>query len=139
MANKDLLVGDYEVLAMKKITNKEFEMKLSLLTLDREVSKRKFRYLYGVIEVDYKPIKPGRRSFTIRGWSEDSFKKKTRFGGYGSATTSFPLKKRYLLKIPCDLVKEYQRIIVRTEIYDNVLTHKGSTKVDIIVKHKFEY
>lgn len=129
---------DEKVIAMQKIDNANFEMKVYVINFGAPVYKRKYRYLPTTIEVDYTPLKEGKRlSFSIRGWSEDCFKKRMHLGGYATGTTSFPLKKRFVIKVPCDLVHEVQKIIFLVEIYSNLITHKG-IKREFTIRHKIE-
>lgn len=128
---------NYRVLATKRIDKQEFEMKVSVLHFGEPVNRRRYRYVPTLLEVEYKPLVHCRRSFAIKGYSEQCYKKKLHFGGHATGTTSFPLKKRYVIKVPCDLVSESQRIIIHIEVYRNVSTHKGIVS-ELYVKHQLE-
>ena len=137
MSNKELLALDCKPIVTKKIEKKDYVFKFDILHFSSPIYRRKFRYLKALIEVEYKPLEQIRKCFILKGWSADCFKKKMRFGFRATGTSSFPYKKRYIIKVPCDLVKEEQRLMFNIEIYTNLARGKADT-LEFQVKHRLD-
>lgn len=126
---KELKAANFKPILDFSLIKKNYNFKVSILKfspIKKTLFKRNF-YLPTLVEVEYNPKDQTRRSFTLVGWASKVINRRIMFNS-AKDTTSFAMKKRYLIRVPVVEDEITSRITFRLEVYSNIFTKKGDNK-----------
>lgn len=126
---KELKTAEFKSILDLNLNKKEYSFKVSVLKFyptKKTLFKRNF-YLPTLVEIEYSPKDEKRRSFTLVGWASKVINRRIAFSS-AKDTTSFPMKKRYLIRVPIVEDELISRLTFRLEVYSNIFTKNGDNK-----------
>ncbi len=133
---KEFKTQEYKTIVQHKIEQSDYTFAIRVLHFDKKkLSIKKVPYLPAIIEIDFNPLKENTRmSFTVSATSATAATKRILFSP-AKFTSSFPLKQRYLLRVPIVEDEPIQRIVFRIEAYKNVFSKEGK---QVEFQHKLD-